>query len=200
MLNCCFQVADKADMSDTATIHRIGKLPHYGQEIEIENAQPGRYGIYSFPAGRHGFISDIEFYGPDENGNETKLVGKPIGNPGIYGNGLCELFDGSRITYYAQDPSRGINYVGMDFGKPVKITRIVYYPHTDDNGVVPDELYELFYWGSGGWVSLGRQTGRNDKTLVYKDIPKNALMRLHDITTGNENRIFIYKDSKQIFY
>ena len=78
-----------------------------------------------------------------------KLVGKPIGNPGIYGNGLCELFDGSRITYYAQDPSRGINYVGMDFGKPVKITRIVYYPHTDDNGVVPDELYELFYWGSG---------------------------------------------------
>ena len=200
MLNCSFQVADKADMSDTTTIYKIDKLPHYGQEVEIKNSRPGRYGIYSFPVGRHGFISDIEFYGLDENGDETKLTGKPIGNPGIYGNGLNELFDGSRVSYYAQDPACGINYVGIDFGKPVRITKIVYYPHTDDNGVVPGELYELFYWKDSAWISLGRQTGQKDKTLVYKNIPKGVLLRLHDITTGNENRIFIYKDGKQIFY
>ena len=200
MLNCSFQVADKADMSDTTTIYKIDKLPHYGQEVEIKNSRPGRYGIYSFPVGRHGFISDIEFYGLDENGDEMKLTGKPIGNPGIYGNGLNELFDGSRVSYYAQDPACGINYVGIDFGKPVRITKIVYYPHTDDNGVVPGELYELFYWKDDTWISLGRQTGQKDKTLVYKNIPQNALLRLHDITTGNENRIFIYQDGKQVFY
>jgi hypothetical protein len=46
----------------------------------------------------------------------------------------------------------------MDFGRPTRITKIRYLPRNDDNIIVPGQLYELFYWGYGGWVSLGRQT------------------------------------------
>ena len=73
-------------------------------------------------------------------------------------------------------------------------------PRSDDNGIVPGEIYELFCWLDGTWRSLGRQTGREDKTLKYEQAPAHALFRLHNCTRGKENRIFIYRNGKQIFY
>ena len=93
-----------------------------------------------------------------------------------------------------------VGYVGLDFGKPYRITRIKYHPRSDDNNIVPGELYELYYWTTNGWESLGRQIGREDKTLRYSNVPQNTLLRVHNHTRGKENRIFLYDNDKQIFY
>ena len=200
MLNCKFKLANDNGMSDTITIHTITNIPYYKQEITIDNAPESRYAIYDFTGSNHGFIAELEFYGLDENGHEIKLTGSLIGNPGVYGSSIEEINDGEPVSCFICDKSCAMNYVGFDFGKPRKITRIVYLPRNDDNGIVAGELYELFYWRNGQWESLGQKKGRNDKTLIYENVPKNALMRLHNVTIGNGNRIFIYKNGKQIFY
>lgn len=158
-----------------------------------------RYAIYDFGDSPYGFIGELEFWGDDGKGQEVRLEGTPIGNHGIYGQTNRELCDGDRVSHFYRDPN-GPNYVGFDFGKPCRITRIVYHPRSDDNGIVPGEIYELFCWQDGTWRSLGRQTGREDKTLKYEQAPAHALFRLHNCTRGKENRIFIYRNGKQIFY
>ena len=199
MLHCQFKTANKSDLSDTVTIHSIDRVPYYGQQVEIRHAAPARYAIYDFGDSPYGFIGELEFWGDDGKGQEVRLEGTPIGNHGIYGQTNRELCDGDRVSHFYRDPN-GPNYVGFDFGKPCRITRIVYHPRSDDNGIVPGEIYELFCWQDGTWRSLGRQTGREDKTLKYEQAPAHALFRLHNCTRGKENRIFIYRNGKQIFY
>ena len=68
----------------------------------------------------------------------------------------------------------------------------------DSNEVIPGDDYELFYWNDE-WCSLGRKTAGHD-TLVYVEVPKNALLWLHNHTQGKEERIFTYESGKQIWW
>ena len=47
--------------------------------------------------------------------------------------------------------------------------------------------------------SLRRKTAGHD-TLVYVEVPKNALLWLHNHTQGKEERIFTYENGKQIWW
>ncbi len=60
------------------------------------------------------------------------------------------------------------------------------------------DLYELYYYSSCGWKSLGKQRA-DDFQLIY-EVPANALLWLRNISRGNEERIFVYKKGKQIWY
>ena len=200
MLGNRFLVANQQDLSDTVVVHTIDKIPYYGQNITIENAPPSRYGIFYFGTdNEYAFIAELEFWGLDENGHEILLKGTPFGNNGRYGNTAQEMIDGNRESFF-YGALNDVGYVGLDFGKPYRITRIKYNPRSDDNNIVPDELYELYYWTTNGWESLGQQKGNEDQTLKYTNIPKNTLLRIHNHTRGKENRIFLYDDDKQIFY
>lgn len=200
MLGNRFLAANRPDLSDTVLLHAVDKIPYYGQHVEVGEVPPSRYGIFYFGTGKeYNFIAELEFWGLDENGREVPLKGKPFGNPGMYGNTAREMIDGNRESFfYAVPDDKG--YVGLDFGKPYRITRIRYNPRSDDNNIVPGEVYELYRWTADGWQSLGVQTGREDQTLRYTNVPRSALLRIHNHTRGKENRIFLYEDDKQIFY
>ena len=93
--------------------------------------------------------------------------------------------------------------VGTDFvaelERPARIDRIVYVSRNDDNYVAPGETYELFYQnGEEGWKSLGMQTATEER-LVYEDVPRGALLWLHNHTRGVEEQVFRYMDGKQVF-
>ena len=200
MLGNRFLVANQQDLSDTVAVHIIDKIPYYGQNIAVENVPPSRYGIFYFGTdNEYAFIAELEFWGLDENENEVHLKGIPFGNNGRYGNTAQEMIDGNRESFF-YGALNDVGYVGLDFGKPYRITRIKYNPRSDDNNIVPDELYELYYWTTNGWESLGQQKGNEDQTLKYTNVPKNTLLRIHNHTRGKENRIFLYDDDKQIFY
>jgi hypothetical protein len=199
MLNGRFQTANRPDMSDTVTLHFIRKTPFYEHTVSIDKAPPGRYAIYCFAGMEYGYIAEMEFWSLNESGIEEKPEGEPIGNPGSYMEDRNRAMDGDRVSYFCAQKG-GLSYIGMDFGKPRRITRIKYNPRSDDNGIVPGELYELFYWNKTGWSSLGKQEGRVDRTLVYANIPKNALLNLHNHTRGKENRPFTYENGKQIWW
>lgn len=197
MVGCKFQTANKADMSDTTTIYEIDKIPFYEQNIEIKQTMPSRYAIYKFDREMHRFIAELEFWGKDDNGVDVKLTGKMIGNRGFHQYNREKAIDGDRVSYFFSIPQEE-TYIGFDFGKPYRINRIKFSPRSDDNGIVSGELYELFYW-KGGWISLGKQVGREDHTLIYKNIPKDALLRIHNHTRGKEHRPFTYENGKQIW-
>jgi hypothetical protein len=199
MRNGRFQVANRPDMSDTTTVHTIHATPFYEQSISIEQAPPGRYALYRFAGMEYGEIAEMEFWGLNASGEEEKLEGRLFGNLGTYTDKRAFVTDGDRVTYFSPQ-KEGVTYIGIDFGTPRRITRIRYCPRSDDNGIMSGELYELFYWDNGCWISLGKQEGRSDHTLVYTNVPKGALLNIHNHTRGKENRPFTYENGKQIWW
>ena len=65
---------------------------------------------------------------------------------------------------------------------------------------VPGKAYELFYWATGRWHSLGKQTaGRGP--LVFRNVPSHALYWLVAEKSNREERIFtIDARGKQVWW
>ena len=109
------------------------------------------------------------------------------------------MFDGKVLTYFnASKDSTGI-YVGMDFGKAISLGKIKYTPRNDDNNVCRGDEYELSYWNGSSLTILDRKTATAD-SLMFSDVPENALLLLKDVTKGKEERIFTYQDGQQIWW
>lgn len=107
-------------------------------------------------------------------------------------------FDGDPLTYFdAADPEDA--WVGMDFGRPVRMGAIRFLPRGDGNTIEPGDTYELLYRGDSSWVSLGCRKA-SDFVLIYDDVPENALLLLVDRSKGKEHRIFSYNNENQWFY
>ena len=85
------------------------------------------------------------------------------------------------------------------FGKPIGIERILFTGRGDGNTIDIGDTYELFYWNNGKWCSLGKQKAQNIR-LVYKDVPTSGLYYLKNLTKGKDERIFTYKNGKQIWW
>ena len=91
-------------------------------------------------------------------------------------------------------------WIGMDFGKPVSISKIRYLSRNDANGIFPDNDYELFYYDfPQGWVSLGVKTATGYQ-LEYDQVPTGGLYWLRNHTTGQEERIFTWENGKARFW
>lgn len=88
-------------------------------------------------------------------------------------------------------------WVGLDLNKKYSIGNIILYPKNDGNFIDIGDHYELFYYDNG-WISLGKKTA-SDIFLKYNNAPKNALFLLKNYSKGKEERIFIYKNNKQIW-
>ena len=88
--------------------------------------------------------------------------------------------------------------VVFDLGKEIEIAEVKYIPHNDENFVIPDDLYELYFQnGNKGWESLGMQSP--DKGTLYYRVPKGALFWLKNKSKGKEEQDFFFKQKKQFF-
>lgn len=90
------------------------------------------------------------------------------------------------------------SWVAIDAGKQVKLTKIKVMPRSSFNIVEPGHTYELFYFNSGEWISLGKKVA-DDYHVVYNNTPTGALFLLRNLTTGIEERRFLYANNKQIW-
>lgn len=107
---------------------------------------------------------------------------------------LENLFDQVDLSY-----STISRYLYIDFGKPVQISEIHILPRNDGNHISPGDIYELLFADKDGWNSLGLKKA-DDYHIVYENIPSNALYWLRNQTKGIEERIFMYKDGKTVFF
>lgn len=89
---------------------------------------------------------------------------------------------------------RNGGWVGLDLGRPQKLSHIMYAPRNRDNFIRHGDVYELFYWassekpGKSGWQSIGIQKAASDSLNFLA--PKGALLYLRNHTRGKDERAF----------
>lgn len=193
-----FYLCNKSDLSDSIFVHEINEPPFYIDTFKIKDNKKYRYIVCDFqnvyPIGEPYCIAEIKVFGKDEK----IITGNWKGTKSRYKVELENITDESRLSYYQPDTDERQQHIILDMGQAHKIEKIEFYPRSDDNKIVTGELYELFYW-NGKWISLGRQQAKDDK-LVYHDIPKNVIFRIHNHTQGNEHRPFTYENGKQVWW
>ena len=194
-----FELADNAHFKNAMVIELLDSIGYNFQTLEIGGGRY-RYVRYVPKSSTTGDISEIEVYGADEP--YTKLTGKTIGKYRCADtqHPMSNVSDGDALTYATCMKSQTDAWTGVDLGKSVSVDKICFLPRSDDNFIRGGEEYELCYW-DGRWVSLGRQTGdRWSQELVFDNVPDNALLLLHNLTRGKEERIFTYKEGRQIWW
>ncbi|MDR0559181.1 MAG: hypothetical protein LBG92_03365 [Prevotellaceae bacterium] len=200
------QAANRADFSDAVTLHTItlyGTLPG-DVDIPQDTAQPQyRYWRYCSPSGSSCNLSELYFF---QDGKDITAQGTVIGTvekseetvKSVNNFGKRHVFDRNPLTFFESPEATGV-WVGMDFGKPEHIDRIIYMPRSDGNYITFGDEYELKYWNRGQWRSLGRKTA-DGVYLTFYGCPAGALFLLHDCTCGVEDRIFTYENGTQVWW
>jgi len=193
------QVSNHPDFKDFVILHTIEKYGVTAEDVFLDHVGEYRYWRYFSPKGAHCNIAELVFYG---NESPLPIRGKIIGTQGSLENDKMyekeAAFDGDALTYF-DAPDADNDWVGMDFGKPVAINRIYYMPRSDGNLIEIGDNYELVYWDGHQWQSLGRQQATGSR-LVFENCPSNGLYLLHDLTKGEEERIFTYENGEQIWW
>lgn len=193
LLTVLIEVAD--------TLFRITDGSALGHEIWIaDTVRAYRYWRYIQPwHGTHCNIAEVAFY---ERGSHEEIRGTIIGTDGSWGNNpertKEKVFDGDLLTYF-DAPIHSGGWVGMDFGKPVSLEKVLCTPRGDGNTIEVGDRYELFYWSKGHWVSLGEQVATT-VSLVYEDVPVGTLYWLRNRTKGKDERIFTYEEGRQVWW
>ena len=195
-----FEAANHADFSDAVFIHEIPNFTVQSGTFRIDSiTTPYRYWRYYSADSCHSNVAELYFYQP---GNEKPVYGQIIGTDSSYNDNpdwtKKAVFDDDPLTFFdAPDPSD--SWVGLDFGKPVRIEHISYTPRGDGNDITPGDTHELLYWHDHKWVSLGKRVA-NDILLVYENVPANTIYWIRNLSRGKDERIFIYEDGKQKFF
>jgi hypothetical protein len=196
MLGAKIQAANRSDFSDAITLYTIWKYGTEAGEIFFDTVTTKyRYWRYYSAPKAQGNIGELIFF---RQGQNVTKQGKIIGSPNEEKNyEKYRAFDDDPLTFFSS-PEPSDSWVGLDFGEPVNIDRILYLPRTDGNMVCPGDEYELKYWNNG-WFSLGRKIADN-AYVTFENCPVGALFLLHDCTRGVEERIFTYENDKQVWW
>jgi hypothetical protein len=186
MLKGVFEGANKSDFSDSTVLHTVSKLPdgfNY-TAVKLKNAGKFRYIRYRPPKGSYCNVAEIGIYGADGK----KLPGVPAGKQGANSEtgeqtNINNVFDEDLTTYYDHLGA----WICIDFGEPVQIGEIRYFPRTDN--------CEVFYWNGAGWQIAGRLNIHNPALKV----PHGALLRLKNVmrTAILEDRVFFLHNGFQ---
>lgn len=196
-----FQFANKPDLSDTVTFHTVKHLTFNITELKVRDRHKYRFLVFQFKGIPQIQMSELTFFGLNSEGKEIRLKGKLIGSKGAYPHVPEMLFDGDRAAYFKSAMEDPFTYMGIDLGpnNASKVTRIVYLPHNDDNSVVTGDTYRLHYWDNS-WISLGEKKAKRENRVVFDKVPKNALLLVENTSGGKEQRIFQYKNGRQVFW
>ena len=196
MMGGKFQGANKADFSDSVTLFNYEQVTEGKYcTLPIKNEDKFKYLRYIGAAYSHSTINELIFY--EENDRELK--GEVIGTLGSLEGGatIDKAFDRNILTYFEAPVPIG-GWVGLELHEPAQVSKIRFMPRTDGNCIEPGDEYELVYWDKS-WVSTGRQIATTD-SLIFKNVPSDALYLLHNHTKGREERIFTYENGKQVWW
>lgn len=197
MIGGVFEGSNDADFLEKDTLYIIEEAPaRLNTVVAISVKKKYRYVRYYGAPDAHCNIAEAILY--DVDGQALK--GKVIGTPGCYqGDGSHEysnVFDGKTWTSYDYKEASG-GWSGLDLGTPQEIFRILYTPRNRDNYIRPGDQFELFYCQKV-WKSLGKTTSQSD-SLLYKGVPRDALLLLVNYSRGVQERIFTYEGGEQLW-
>lgn len=185
-----FECSATPDFLKKEIIHTIVNPPsHNVTEVVVSPSVPYRYVRYVAPDSSWVNVGELSFFSSLEKLEAFASFQSEFAK-------LACAFDDNIETYYEGEATNA--FIGLDFGKPVTIDKIIYSPRTDNNEVTLGDDYELFYWDDR-WISLGR-TVAETYMLTFQDVPDKALLLLHNHSRGKEERIFTYENGQQVWW
>lgn len=199
MLGGRFELSRHPDFRDALVMELPDSVGWNFQTLHLpEDAGSFRYVRYVPAPGTAGNIAEIEAYDKDGKRVEGSISGTY--DSGDEMHSMDKAFDGETLTYALCGTEQPNPWIGLDLGSELPLSRICFLPRSDDNFIREGELYELCFW-DGRWVSLGTRTGsRQTQELIYDNVPSNALLLLHNLTKGKEERIFTYENGMQVWW
>lgn len=157
------------------------------KKLSLKTQSKYRYYRLKIPEGKIVCLSELEFFSQD-----SIVRGQIISSTNTRDKRF--VFDNDPLSY-------GIinDWIGIDLGQACQVTDVEYLVRNDANNVFKDGVYELFYYDSTGWISLGRKIAQQNQ-LLYNNIPSNALLWLHNVKEGQEERIFTVEGGEIKFW
>jgi hypothetical protein len=177
-----FEAADNPEFNNSKILYKISnfKSTHL-KRVKIDSYKKFKYLRFRSNKAKS-FLAKLAFYDSNMNSLKGNIIEKNIlKEKEDYEYGA---FDENVLTYDGGDYFE----LGYSFKNPKKISYIEFQARNDDNHINKGENYELFYWDRN-WKSLGKQQAK-DTLLIYKNIPKNSLLWLRNLTKGKEEHVF----------
>ena len=194
IVGCKFQVATKSDFSDSMTVAVIPPMTENRfHELPLELDKPYPYFRYWVPYRGDGTMAELELYDKD---------GKRIIPKRTFGQAehlIGYMFDGDPLTFY-KGYVNGNLWAAVELEKGTQMGSVRFLPRNDDNFIREGETYQLFFWNGMEWELIKTLKGNRDGVLHVENVPKNALLLLHNRTKGREERIFTYEDDRQVWW
>lgn len=191
-----FEGSNDPNFRDVDTLYQIPVAPErLCTRVSINNPKKYKYLRYKGKDGSYCDVSEVGFYAVDDLNKPLtgKIIGPKEGEEGDHS--FYNVFDKKTDTSY-NHPNPNGGWAGLVLDKPTQIGKIMYTPRNRDNFVRKGDTYELFICKNGKWISHGIQVSTSD-SLLYHDVPKNALLLLRNHSRGVAERIFEYKNGKQ---
>jgi hypothetical protein len=194
------QASNREDFRHAITVHSIDKWEAATTVLLNDSLPAYKYWRFKNNEKQYCSVAELMFF---RRNDTVPYKGRIIGTDNFLDNDTAmrkeKAFDNDPLTYYnSAKPDSA--WVGMNFGEPVNIKKIICLPRSDDNNIRLGDEYELFYWGEKGWRSLGKQKPTTDIVVRFEHVPSNALLWLRDLTRGSEERIFTYENEEQMWW
>lgn len=197
MRDATFEGSMTENFSVADTLAMITAVPSYMTTINVSSSKRYRFLRYHAPKLNRSSLAELQFYNSDNVGGTKQLTGRRFAE-GVDSANIGNVFDGNPATI-CKGTSVGYT-IGVDLGEgnEQNVAKITFSPSTDLNFVEKGHLYELYYFDTE-WKMLGRVYAHEDK-LTFDNVPENAILLLKDRSGGMEERIFEYKDGKQVWH
>lgn len=198
MIGGVFEGANRRDFSDAEILYVIRRMPQPKTNRYHFHGGVYRYLRFILP-GQQCRVAGMQFVGTRKGaGKPLPLSGKLISSSYVAGSPPSNIRDDNVLSYFVAQVGSG-GWVGVDLGRPRKVTGVRFYPPNDGNSVEPGDTYKLFYWDDG-WKSRWKKRKAKGEVLTFKHAPANALFILRDLTKGKDERIFTYNHGLQHWY
>jgi len=190
MIGGKFECSNNPDFSNKVTIFTINDQPDSFESREIKLDKKYQYYRFTLSSTSKPYIAELELY----DIKNQYLDYKPLELDSV--PEMAKIYDHDLNTYYWGKSNGTITY---DLGKPTSISKVKFAPRSDSNFIIEGDKYELNYWNDNKWIPLNTIVAtRSD--VKFQNVPQTALYLLHNLSRGNEERIFTYENGKQVWW
>lgn len=190
--------ANRSDFKDSVVVGIINRNPLMQYDsIRLSEHKPFKYWKYISPENGYCNIAELQFFNikNERVNSKARLIHY---SEFTSGNKPENAIDGDGLSYYESRVASG-GFLTFEFESPLSLSFVRYLPRNDDNNIEPGNTYELMYWNTDRWKSLGVHIAEAD-SLTYEGVPGNALLLLRNHTRGKEERVFTYENNTQVWW
>ena len=196
--------ANRSDFSDQVCLLTIkNRLQPYVQDFLTPSAKYYKYYRYVTANKQNSNISILELLAP-KNSKEA-IVEKATPKTHLTENSVDHFVKYKEVgtkqmpwsDHNMMTSSRDRKEITLELPNKQRIAGVRIAPLNANNGIIIGDCYQLLYWDKG-WQELEIQDASKNY-LEFKDVPKQKMYWLKNLTQGREEYPFIMRNGKQLF-